>query len=161
MTLTFTPKTEEEILYERLMPEGEYYFEIIECEERKTPKTEFFRVKLTLTSAFNNRTYVRHDNITLHPSFAWKLRNACEAMGLLEKYGIGKLSSDDFMHRNGSLIIAHRKNKDTGMLEDYVKDYGIKSYGKTLPAKDDSIKKYDPLYNSPKNFLDDDIPDFT
>jgi hypothetical protein len=163
MKLSYNPKSEKQIEEERLIPKGPYPFEVIECEKRTGDYGDFIRLKLKLTSNLGN-SFSWGDIISLSDSYAWKLRHACDEMGLLELYENGELELESFLNRRGTLIIDHKVSKKTELMEAYVKDYGVKREVKTsVPIAINSEADWSgtALCGSPipkSSMQDDDIP---
>lgn len=137
--MKFTPKTEKEIREDGLMPEGEYPFVISNAED-KISKSGDEMIKL-LIRVFNPDGSFNLVNDYLLESVAFKLRHACEACGLLDKYESGSLLAADFIGKKGMLKLSIRKDT-TGQYGDQnkVKDY--------IVTKDGEEKK-----QIPKNHL--------
>jgi hypothetical protein len=160
MTVTFIPKSEQQITNERLLPKGQYYFDVLECEEKQGKSCVYFKIKHRLTPADNNISITWYDNLVIHDDFQWRLRHACQEMGILDKYEQGSLSAEDFLHCQGILIVDHRIRKDNGMLEAYIKDYGVKSNVTTSVQSKGAASKatYNALSKSDEQMLNDPVP---
>ena len=92
--MQFQPKTEKEIAEGKLLPKGEYDFEIIDATE-KTSAAGNDMIELTLRVS-NGDGMARVLTDYLLPKRAGKLRNCCAACGVLQKYESGVVSDDDF-----------------------------------------------------------------
>lgn len=122
MTLTFQPRTEDELNKTILLPEGEYDFDIIGAEEAVS-KSNNPMIKLTL------RVYAQDGNTTqvydyLLAALEYKLKHFCDATGLIAEYESGNLSADMCLNRSGRAMFKIDKDK-TGKYDDknVVKDY--------------------------------------
>jgi hypothetical protein len=162
MPLNYTPKTEQQIDEERIIPKGEYPFEVTSAEQRVGDYGEYLLLKFSLTSYQTGRVFNGSDIISLSDSYAWKLRHACEEMNILEIYERQELEVNDFLNRQGVLLIDHRISKKTGFMESYVKDYGVKLDTKSSVPKstNNELESYDPLNSLPlkSEMQDDDVP---
>src|ERR1700685_2226750 len=107
--MNFQPKTEQQIADSRLLPKGEYDFEIIDAEEKTSAAgNDMVELKVRVTNANDlSRTLTDY----LLPKRAGKLRNCCAACGILDKYDSGCVSHDDFPGRKGRLKLAVEKKK--------------------------------------------------
>lgn len=133
--MKITPKSEEEIKAAYLLPEGEYPFEISGAED-SVSKSGNEMIKMTV------RVFKPDGNFNLVtdyllPSMEYKLRHACDACGLLDKYESGVLSAEDFVGKQGMLKLSVRKSEQYGD-QNQVKDYIPSKDGdkKPLPKKD-------------------------
>jgi hypothetical protein len=119
--VNFEPKSEKEIADGRLLPKGEYDFEIIDAAEKKSAaNNDMIELKVrVLNGTGQPRTLADY----LLPKRAGKLRNCCAACGLLDKYENGCLSDDDFPGKRGRLKLGIEKRKgyaDRNVIADYL-----------------------------------------
>ena len=119
--MIFKPQTEQELTEQRLLPKGEYDFEILDAAEKKSAAgNEMIELKVKVSNADRARTLTDY----LLPKRAEKLRNCCAACGLLDKYLAGCLSDDDFPGKSGMLKLGIEKGKkgypDRNIITDYV-----------------------------------------
>ncbi len=119
--MKITPKTEEQLQAEakarreaNLWPVGEYNFEVAYAEDSESKKGNPMIV-LTL-NVFNeeNKSQVVKDYLL--ESMDYKVRHACVAMDILEKYESGEFEAFDFMNGSGKVKLGVQKGgkKDTG-----------------------------------------------
>lgn len=106
-----TPRTEEEIKYLNMLPEGEYNFLVIDAIE-KVSKSGNEMIHLIIKITKNNKNYQIHDYLMDTEKMSFKLRHCCESLGILSKYELGEVSSKDFIDKKGSakIIISVDKN---------------------------------------------------
>lgn len=111
MSLSFTPRSEQELKSFDLLPAGEYDFEVLAAEHAVSKKTGAPMIKLKLGVYRENGSQ----------QFVWdylvgameaKLRHFCDTTGLLGKYQAGTLSPDDCTGRSGKVKIVVTKDKD-------------------------------------------------
>lgn len=152
--MKYTPKTEKEINESRLLPAGEYDFEIYKADDSKPSKAGDPMLTLSLRIFSKDGTArMTNDWILLTDDWAWKLRGLCEEVGLLDDYEAGKLDVADFPGQAGKLMLGVSKRKDTGEDQNGVKRYGPDAKKKqTEPAA--PIKASD----APPAPSDDDVP---
>jgi hypothetical protein len=119
--MQFEPKTEKEIAESRLLPKGEYDFEIIDAKETTSAAgNNMIELKLRVS---NGNGLARTLTDYLLARRAAKLLNCCAACGLLDKYESGVVSDDDFPGKRGRLKLAVEKKKgwpDRNVIADYV-----------------------------------------
>lgn len=119
--MQFQPKTEKEIAESRLLPNGEYDFEIIEAKEKTSAAgNDMIELKLRVS---NGDGIARMLTDYLLPKRAAKLRNCCAACGVLQKYESGLVSDDDFPGKRGRLKLAIEKKRgypDRNVVADYL-----------------------------------------
>jgi hypothetical protein len=123
--MKFQPKTEKEIAEENLLPKGEYNYEVIAAEEKKSKSgNDMIAVKL--------RIFVGEDHgVTLTDylmeAMARKLRNFCAQNGLLPQYESGTLRASDCEGKSGIAYVKIEKDK-TGAYPDKnaIADYPVK-----------------------------------
>jgi hypothetical protein len=143
--MDFTPKTEEEISEAGLLPKGEYPFEVIKAEDKKS-KNGNAMIELSLC-VFQPDGETRKVVDYLLSKVAYKLRHFCDSVGLLPQYQGGTLQAEDCVGRTGNCKI-EIKPADSYPAKNEVKDYI------TRDAK--------PLGNTQEKeeVEDDDIPNF-
>ena len=118
--MRITPRTEAEIQSENLFPPGEFDFEILEAEETTSKAgNEMIRLKLKVFSESGNFIIISD---YLLESVAYKLRHACEAVGMVERYESGKLDAMDFQGKSGRLKLRIDKS------DNYPDKNGVKDY---------------------------------
>jgi hypothetical protein len=107
--MTFEPKSEKEIADGRLLPKGEYDFEIIDATEKKSAaNNDMIELKVRVSDGTgHSRTLTDY----LIPKRPEKLRNCCAACGFLDKYESGSLSDDDFPGKRGKLKLGIEKKR--------------------------------------------------
>jgi hypothetical protein len=108
-TVIFKPRTEQEIAESRLLPKGDYDFEILEAAEKnsKTSGKPMIELKIRVSNGSGSRTITDY----LLAETPEKLRHAAVACGLLDRYESGSLSDSDFRGKRGRLKLAIEKDK--------------------------------------------------
>lgn len=153
--MRFTPKTEEEIQAEMLLPDGEYDFTVAKAEE-KTSSSGNPMIALDLHVYRPDGGFFTVKDWVLE-KFARKLRNFCGALGLMAQYEKGELSAKLIEGRSGRCIIASEKGrkKDDGSGEyppkNVIKDYVLPKAAKAL-SESERAPAQTPLAS------DDEIP---
>lgn len=140
--LNFAPKTDEELNEELLWPKGNYGFKVIQAaNEISKSGRNMIKIKLDV---FNDNGQNQHvyDYLMAEPvNMMFKLRHACYACGLEEKYESGSLSAIDFEGCTGEIELVIREDKSGKYPpKNAVADYIVPE---KTPANDE---------------LDDDIP---
>jgi hypothetical protein len=93
--MDFQPQTEKQIADSKLLPKGNYDFEIVDAEEKKSSAgNDMIELKVQVSKG-NGLARTLPDYLV--PKRAEKLRHCCAACGLLEKYERGVLADDDFV----------------------------------------------------------------
>lgn len=151
--MRFTAKTDKEIAEEKLIPEGEYSFEISGAVDKQS-KAGNDMIELTV------RVYKPDGNFFLLSDYLmeamlYKVSHCAQACGLHDRYMSGELAADEFIGKTGTLKIGIQKDKN-GQYPDknVVKDYVVPKDGDapvTIPKG-----KIDKLLS--KDNLDDEIP---
>ena len=120
--MKFTPKTEKEIIEAGLWPDGEYAFEIIDAEERRSKAgNEMIVLKIKVYNDDGASVFV--DDYLLE-AMAFKLRHAAECCGLLPEYEAGNLNASHFEWQKGRLKLKTQKSKDDAYADrNVVADY--------------------------------------
>jgi hypothetical protein len=123
--MNFVPKTDKEIAADRLLPAGNYPFEILpratlgtrEIETGDTVSKSGDDMILLVVKVFNGegRGRVVLDYLTART--AKKLRGAAIACGLLAEYDAGSISGEAFIGKTGMLKLSVEKDK-TGRYAD-------------------------------------------
>lgn len=147
--MRFTAKSEKEIKEERLLPEGEYPFQISGGEDKISKSgNEMIQLMVRVFKPDGNFQLVTD---YLLESMSYKLRHAAEACGLLSKYESGELLGTDFIGKTGHLKLKIQVDK-TGQYADknFVADYLIKPVAEAGATPAPAEK--------PKDTLADEIP---
>ncbi len=119
--MNFTPKTEEELALENLLPAGEYDFEVISAEDARSSKgNDMIKLKLRIFHDESERQVFDYLMEAVH----YKLKHFCDAADLAREYESGVLKASMCNGRAGRLRLAIEKDK-TGQYSDKnaVKDY--------------------------------------
>lgn len=126
-----TTRTEKEIEEMNLWPAGEYGFEIFEAKDTiskvkpdGTGGNEMIELKLKV---FNNEGgyKILSDYLLDIDSMAFKIRHACDACGLIDRYEAGQITANDFIGKTGYLKLRVQKDKaekypDKNTVQDYI-----------------------------------------
>ncbi|CAK0740994.1 DUF669 domain-containing protein [Gammaproteobacteria bacterium] len=132
MALDFTPQTEEELAEAGLLAKGEYPFEILFAEDKRSKKgNAMIEIKLCV---FTNDGKTRKLTDYLLSAMAYKLRHFCDAVGLLPQYQNGSLCAADCGGRTGTCKVDIVPAKDGYPPKNEVKDY-LTRPAKPLEAK--------------------------
>lgn len=112
--MRFTPKTEEEVQQESLLPDGVYDFEVAQATDKLSQKgADMIEIKLRVFYEDSHRVITDY----LLEAMLWKLKHFCEATGLSGEYASGALSSQMCVHRAGRVKLRIEKDK-TGKYKD-------------------------------------------
>lgn len=118
--MNFTPKTEEQINEEGLLPKGTYDFEVLEAKDTTSKNgNEMIWLKLGVFDANGNS---RHVYDYLLEALAYKLRHAAVTCGLEEQYNEGSLNAGHFLNRSGRCKIDIEKGGEYPS-KNVVRDY--------------------------------------
>lgn len=123
MSLSFTPRTEEELNKVTLFEKGDYDFDVIGAED--TVSKSSGNPMITLTLRFygpDGSTTTVYDYLLA--SVEYKVKHFCDTTGLAAEYQAGSLSADMCLNRSGKATLIIQKDKK-GQYEDknVVKDY--------------------------------------
>lgn len=154
--MRFTPKTEQEIQEERLLPEGDYSFEVTQAVEyRSKAGNDMMKVMLKVFKPDG-----KHIMITdyLGEAMLYKLKHFFDATGLQELYEAGEVPTndlgeyEDLAGASGMLKLVIRKS------DDYPDQNSVKDY---IPSDEESPKpkKKKPTAKDVQKPLDDDLED--
>ncbi len=148
--MRFTPKTDQEIAEQNLIPKGVYHFEVLEASNQISKSgNEMIKLKLKVWT-HDGKERVMFDYLL--EAFAKKIKHFCEITGQLDKYETGCLFPEDCIFKMGKVEVGvevGKPNDKGGMYPDKntILDY-IKSEADAAPATD---KKADVPF-------DDDVP---
>lgn len=144
--MNFNPKAEEDCRkpFEPI-PKGEYSFEVLDSQDKVSSKgNDMIEVLLGI---WNSEKIICRIFDYLLPSMEAKLRHACDACGLLDKYQQGSLSASDFMGRSGTVKIRIKAATQQYPAKNEVEDYVCR------PAK-----QLGQQHDGPPPLTDDDCP---
>lgn len=143
--MQFTPKTEQELIEETLIPAGIYPFEVVKAEE-KLSKSGNDMIVLNLRVFYGERTVFINDYLL--EAFGFKLRHSAVTLNLEEKYNSGLLAADNYLGKAGWAKVGIKKDKlkkgepsrelypDQNTILDYVEepdDEPVPTSGKASP----------------------------
>ena len=166
MAMTFTPKSEAALIKENeerntLWPKGEYDFEVVNYEDAISKKSGADMIHLELKVFHpDGGSQTIHDYLLA--SMLHKLRHACEAIGILDRFEEGTLEARDFDSGVGKVMLKVDKAKpnsgyrDKNSVDDYVKPVARARArpGGVQAARPSAARQPKP---SPQD-LDDEIP---
>lgn len=140
MSMRFTPKTEKQLKEERLLPEGDYPFQISEAESAVSKKGNSM-IKIGVRVFKPDGQFIMVTDYLME-AMLYKLLHCCQACGLEENYNQGMLEPDMFIGKTGMLKLKVDPEKDGYPAKNSIKDY-IKDAGKVELPKDDLQKLLD------------------
>lgn len=131
MAMTFTPKSEAALVKEAeerntLWPKGAYDFEVVNYEDTVSKKSGADMIHLEL-KVFHPEGGSQTIHDYLLASMMHKLRHACEAIGILDRFEEGTLEAQDFDGGVGKVMLKIDKAKpnsgyrDKNSVDDYLK----------------------------------------
>jgi hypothetical protein len=152
--MRFTPKTEEELAMDGLLPEGVYDFEVIEAQNKVSKKgNEMIELKLKVYDQNGGFRFIMD---YLLESFLPKLLSFAKATGTRAAYDSGEYTSYNCLNTAGKVQI---KIVPAGEYpaKNEVKMYGEKSIGAGKAASEPAPASFKP--SAPAQDLEeDDIP---
>lgn len=138
--MRFTPKTQEELDFENLLPKGEYDFEVVKAEDAVSKKgNEMIKVNLKVFHGEGFQFVTDY----LMEAMAYKLRHFFETIGMIDAYNAGSVQAADLVGACGKVRIDIEPASGEYAAKNTVKDYGSKAAKKAEKdaAKPDFIKK--------------------
>lgn len=133
--MKFTPKTEEEINADGLIPAGEYPFEITEATDQFS-KAGNEMIVLRVIVFHGSGESIIYDY--LMEAVAYKLHHAAAACGLLEQYNSGNLDAALFEYKTGRCKVAIQKDKSGNYPDrNVIRDYIVTKPGGSNPVDDE------------------------
>lgn len=145
--MKFQPKAEDECKKAFApIPKGEYDFEVLEASD-EVSKSGNDMIKINLAIWQGDKVICRVFDYLLSAMEA-KLRHACDACGLLDRYQSGSLQAVDFVGRTGKVKIKIKKETADYPAKNEVEDYCLR------PAK--GLSNQQPKQT--QNIAEDDLP---
>lgn len=148
--MKYSPKTEEELQKEGLLPDGIYSYQVMKSED-KVSKAGNEYTAITLKVWDNEGAeHLVFTNMALIKL----LKHFCDANGMSAQYLSGNIPAEDFMYKAGGRVVigleGEKPNPMGGMYKakNIVKDY-------TVDATPSGMK---PLPSKSDDFFDDSIP---
>lgn len=151
--MQFTPKTENQLIAEGLMPAGEYDFRVITATDGTSKNSGKPMITLEL-EVFDADGRGRKCRDYLMESMGFKLRHFAFATGLGGNYEAGKLEAADMVERTGKLELKVEPEKNGYPARNGVKDYVVPEAGEQPEPK--PVKTTKPAAAGPT----DDEPPF-
>lgn len=147
----FTPKTDEELAAEGLLPKGEYDFEVKEAEETTSKAgNDMIKVRLSVMDDEGSPHTVWD---YLLESMGYKLKSFADAVGMSNDYSSGNLSASEMEGRAGRVKIDIDPEKNGYPAKNVVKSY-IKAAGHSAARAPGGGARA----KMPARDLDDEIP---
>lgn len=120
--MQFTPKTEKQIQEERCIPEGEYDFECMAAEDKRS-KNGNDMIEVTLHVFREDGSHlVLSDYLLGTDKMAWKLRHFCDSCGILDLYDAGELNAFHCRDVAGRCKVVVQDDPQYG-IQNKIKDY--------------------------------------
>ena len=130
--MNFKPKTEDQLKSERLIMDGVYPFEVMEAKDACS-KAGNDMIALNLCIFLEDGS-TRNLMDFLMEKMMYKLLHFCRETGLGGRYESGDLTPDDCQGKTGYVKIGSQVRKDTGEIQNTVKDYVPDPKQKTIPG---------------------------
>ena len=107
--MAYTPKTEDQLAKEGLMPNGVYDAEVVETSDKQSKKgNDMFTLKLRVFNDDGSSRFI-YDYIVMGTNFGErKLRHAADACGLIDTYNAGSLTAGDFLNTSCKVEVAQQ-----------------------------------------------------
>lgn len=146
--LTFTPKSEEELLKDMLWPEGQYAFQVLEAQQKPSKSgNEMIVIKMILINSSNQNKTINDYLMCDLSSQLLKLRNFCHTVGLGNQFESGRLCAEDCIGKEGILELKRVGERKVGDAvyppANNVKDYVVSQKAKSVAVKQDEFKDDD------------------
>ncbi len=121
--MEFNPSTEQEISDRKLLPRGDYDFEILDAWEKTSDAgNPMIEVKVRVSrNGSSNLARVLPDY--LHARRPDKLRHCCAACDLMAEYESGSLNEDDFKGKRGRLRLNVERGRHGYASRNVIEDY--------------------------------------
>jgi hypothetical protein len=120
--MEFKPCTEQELADRKLLPKGDYDFEILDAWERTSEAgNPMIEVKVRVSRNGSGLTRVLSDY--LHAKRPEKLRHCCAACGLMAQYESGSLNDEDFRGKRGRLRLVVERGRNGYASRNVIEDY--------------------------------------
>lgn len=117
-----TPKTDEQLDAERMLPAGEYDFTVVSAVEKMSKSNnEMIELTLTIFSGVGERTM----KDWLLDKLAWKVKHFAYAVGVEAAYEAGGLDASTLVGRSGKVVIKQGKANGDFSARNEVKDYVV------------------------------------
>ena len=120
---TFNPVTEEEAKAGRLIPNGEYEFEIVKAEDKtSSAQNTYINLRLKVWDSLGKERTV-FDRAMYSGGYAFKVRNLCYSIGMGDDYESGRLDPESMVGAVGRCRIGKEVDVQSGDDRNTVKDY--------------------------------------
>lgn len=120
--MEFIPSTEQELADRKLLPKGDYDFEILDAWE-KTSEAGNPMIEVKVRVSRNGSGLARVLADYLHAKKQEKLRHCCTACGLMDEYESGSLNEDDFKGKRGRLRLVVERGRNGYASRNVIEDY--------------------------------------
>jgi len=118
--MRFEPKTDQELAEAKLLPKGEYDYEVSAAFEKVSKSgNDMIEMKVVLYVGESTRTFTDY----LLDAMPEKLKHFCQAHGLTAQYERGELTADDCEGRMGKCKVDTQKGKNGYSDKSQIVDY--------------------------------------
>ena len=118
--MNFEPKTQKEIDDNKLLPGGNYDFEILDAWETKSAAgNPMIELEVRIAANGHSRTLADY----LVPKRPEKLMHCAAACGVLDRYEAGEVSESDFKGKRGRLKLVVERAKKGFPRRNVIQDY--------------------------------------
>jgi hypothetical protein len=132
--MKFQPKSEEECGRFKVLPEGEYAFEIFKASDEVSKKgNDMIKIVLKI---FDGEECAAQVFDYLLEALAYKIRHCCDSVGLLKEYNLGELTAQMLLGCSGRVMLAIEQDQngnDRNVVKDYVKRDNAQTDSENLP----------------------------
>lgn len=149
--VTYTPKTDEQLAKEGLLPAGAYDATCIETMDRPSKKgSEMITLKLQVFDPSGDSHKIIFDYIVLGSNYGErKLRHAASAFGLMDVYNGGVLKAEDFQDKSCRIDVKQQDGTaDFPMPKNVVGDYLERDADAVVSVKKETKKVSEDLDDS-------------
>lgn len=145
-----SPKTEKELNEMNLIPIGDYPFEVLDAQDKKSKKgSDMIELQLAIFVGDSRRLLTDF----LLDAMPGKLFHFCQYTGLADKYAKGELTAEDCLGKSGYLTVKTSKGKkkdgpgdeywpDRSSVDDYIRGPFKKEGAVSEPAKESGDVPY-------------------
>jgi Protein of unknown function (DUF669) len=148
--MNFTPKSDEELQMESLMPEGSYSYQVIKAEDKVSQAgNEYTAITLKVWDDEG-----KEHQVFTNMALIKLLKHFCDVNNMQDEYKSGNIPPENFLYKScGKVMLKIEGEKPNGKggmyrAKNVVSDYIVAPHGSTLK----------PLPEVKNDFPDDDIP---
>lgn len=142
-----------------VLPNGDYDCQVTCAIEKNSASSGMgmFEIEIKVFTG-DAKTRMVRDYVMTEGKAAWRLRECCEGLGILDRYDAGDVSEHDFADRTGRVRLSTEPATEAYPAKNRVKRYLAPTTHQNAPARQSARNTQRQTASAGGGDIDDDIP---